>query len=89
MWRKRLTCGTYRGTGLASFLAMDHSAHRRPKPKVPEPIEDDPFEMDWPWPGMLPPENEVKRPPAPERSLIDDLDEDEEADEHTHADNGN
>ena len=44
---------------------MDHSAHRRPKPKVPdpiEPIEDDPFEMDWPWPCNLPPQNEAPKP---------------------------
>ena len=65
---------------------MDPSPHRRPKPKVPEPIEDDPFEMDWPWPGMLPPETEAHRTPPPEKSLIDDPEDDEEeADERTPA----
>jgi hypothetical protein len=49
---------------------MESSHHRRPVPQVPEPIEYDPFEMDWPWPGMLPsePEAAVELPPAPDRS---------------------
>ena len=50
---------------------MEPSPHRRPVPKVPEPIEYDPFEMDWPWPGMLPaePEAAAPEPPAePERA---------------------
>ena len=45
---------------------MDQSAHRRPKPKVPdpiEPIEDDPFEMDWPWPCILPASTEAAETP--------------------------
>ena len=46
---------------------QNHESHRRPVPKVPEPIEFDPFEMDWPWPGMLPTEPEAKaEQPAPE-----------------------
>jgi len=49
---------------------MESNAHRRPVPKVPEPIEFDPFEMDWPWPGMLPePEAAASEAPVePERT---------------------
>ena len=40
---------------------MEPELNRR-VPKVPDPIEYDPFEMDWPWPGMLPePEPPVER----------------------------
>ena len=61
---------------------MDNSAHRRPQPKVPEPIEDDPFEMDWPWPCQLPQAEAPSEPRVvPERSLSDDLDDEESAEE--------
>ena len=63
-----LSTGTIRGTGLACPTAMNDSAHRRPKPKVPEPlepIEEDPFEMDWPWPCNLQPQNEASPPTRP------------------------
>ena len=46
---------------------QNHESHRRPVPQVPEPIEFDPFEMDWPWPGALPAEPEARAAePAPE-----------------------
>jgi hypothetical protein len=38
---------------------------------VPEPIEYDPFEMDWPWPGMVSePEASAPAPdPQPEMPI--------------------
>jgi len=51
------------GTGLALRSAMEPAPNRR-APKVPEPIEFDPFEMDWPWPGML---SEPEPPVEPSR----------------------
>jgi hypothetical protein len=47
---------------------------------VPEPIEYDPFEMDWPWPGMLPAEPEARAStPAPEPSATPEPAADEAA----------
>ena len=82
LWRNDFLSGTFRGTGLADQAPMDHSPHRRPKPKVPEPIEDDPFEMDWPWPGMLPPDAEASIPAEPPLAEP----EAEPADEGSHID---
>lgn len=46
---------------------QNHDSHRRPIPQVPEPIEFDPFEMDWPWPGMQQADPEAAAPdPAAE-----------------------
>lgn len=65
-FRNDLRTDTYRGTGIAlGSRVMEPNSHRRPVPKVPEPIEYDPFEMDWPWPGMLPAEPEAAAPEAP------------------------
>lgn len=65
---------------------MDDSAHRRPKPKVPdpiEPIEDDPFEMDWPWPNNLPRQTDAKAPVEPSRhELAEEPPASEPAEEH-------
>lgn len=58
--------------GLALFRAMerhdeDQPRNQRPVPRVPEPIDYDPFEMDWPWP-MADARREV--PAEPSRSEL-------------------
>ena len=51
---------------------MEHHEEHQPRnqrrvPRVPEPIDYDPFEMDWPWPGMM----DAEDPPVePSRSEL-------------------
>ena len=52
---------------------MPDSTHGSDQPVTPDGIEFDPFEMDWPWPGMqresdeaTPPSNSAVSPTPPQ-----------------------